>query len=66
MKAQARTEVIKVMVEALGLESERFALVWCSSAEADRFVSAVTDMTEKVRRLGPSPFSQQPVQAAAS
>jgi F420-non-reducing hydrogenase iron-sulfur subunit len=54
------------MVEALGLESERFALVWCSSAEADKFVSAVTEMTEKVRRLGPSPFCQQPVQAAAS
>lgn len=58
--------MIKVMVEALGLESERFALVWCSSAEADRFVAAVTEMTEKVRRLGPSPFNQEPLQAAAS
>lgn len=54
------------MVEALGLESERFALVWCSSAEADKFVAAVTEMTETVRRLGPTPFKEEPARAAAS
>lgn len=54
------------MVEALGLERERFQLVWCSSAEADKFVSAVTEMTETIRRLGPSPFRQETLQAAAS
>ena len=54
------------MVEELGLESERFALVWCSSAEADKFVAAVTEMTERLRRLGPTPFKQEPGQAVAS
>ena len=59
------------MVEALGLERERFQLVWCSSAEADKFVSAVTEMTETIRRLGPSPFRRdtlqvETLQAAAS
>jgi len=43
-------------MDAYGLETDRFRLVWCSSAEADRFVAAVTDMTETVRRLGPNPF----------
>ena len=40
----------------LGLEPERFALVWCSSAEADRFVAAVREMDQKIERLGPSPY----------
>jgi F420-non-reducing hydrogenase iron-sulfur subunit len=44
------------MLEALDLEAERFRLVWCSSAEAERFVAAVTEMTETVRQLGPSPY----------
>jgi F420-non-reducing hydrogenase iron-sulfur subunit len=48
--------VIEAMVEALGLEPERFRLVWCSSAEPDRFVAAVRDMTDMVKRLGPSPY----------
>ncbi len=42
----------------MGLEKERFKLVWCSSAEADKFVEAVTRMTESVRELGPSPFNR--------
>jgi F420-non-reducing hydrogenase iron-sulfur subunit len=47
---------METMIEALGLEMERFALVWCSSAEADRFVNAVREMTATVKELGPSPY----------
>ncbi|ABK19625.1 hypothetical protein Sfum_3956 [Syntrophobacter fumaroxidans MPOB] len=54
------------MVEAIGLEPERFQLVWCSSAEADRFVDAVTQMTNKLVELGPSPYGRRAQQAAAS
>jgi F420-non-reducing hydrogenase iron-sulfur subunit len=55
-------EVVQEMLQALGLEKERFRLVWCSSAEAERFAAAVRDMTAKVRSLGPSPY--RPDQAA--
>jgi F420-non-reducing hydrogenase iron-sulfur subunit len=65
-KAQARSPVIAEMVDSLGLESERFQLVWCSSAEADRFVQAVTQMTQKLVELGPSPFNNHAQQVAAS
>lgn len=41
----------------LGLEKERFRLVWCSSAEADRFAAAVREMTAAVKELGPSPYN---------
>lgn len=45
------------MLEMLGLERERFRLVWCSSAEAERFASSVREMTETVRALGPSMYN---------
>lgn len=51
------------MVEALGLESERFELVWCSSAEADRFVAAIREMTEMVKAMGPSPYRRDGIDA---
>ena len=44
------------LMDVLGLEQERFRLVWCSSAEADKFVKAMREMTEEVRGLGASPY----------
>lgn len=55
-KAEARLVVLTEILETMGLEEERFRLVWCSAAEADRFVAAVNDMTETLKELGPSPF----------
>ncbi len=43
-------------METLGLEEDRFRLVWCSAAEADRFAKAVREMTARVKELGPSPY----------
>lgn len=40
----------------MGLEG-RLHLDWISSAEAQKFVRVVTDFTEKVRALGPSPLA---------
>jgi len=56
VKAEARLAVVTEMMDAMGIEEERFRLVWCSAAEAERFVAAVTDMTELLRVLGPSPL----------
>ncbi len=55
-KAKARMVVVDELLELMGLEPERFRLIWCSSAEADRFVNMVRDMTQTVRSLGPSPY----------
>ena len=52
--------VVEALMEDYGLEPERFKLVWCSSAEADRFVAAVSEMTETVKKLGPSPLAVFP------
>ncbi len=43
------------MVES-GVEPERFALEWVSSAESARFAEVVTKFTETIKRLGPNPL----------
>ncbi len=45
--------VKKIIVEQLGVEDERVRLEWVSASEGDRFATIVTDMTEKIKRLGP-------------
>lgn len=55
-KAQRRMAVVTEMLDTMGLEPERFRLVWCSSSEAERFAASVREMTETVRALGPSPY----------
>ena len=41
------------LLEDYGYEGERFSINWVSSAEPDKFVSAVSEMTEKIKKLGP-------------
>ena len=45
--------MIVELLEDFGYERERFGLTWVSSAEPDKFVTAVTEMTDKIRKLGP-------------
>ncbi len=56
LKAQARAEAIKLMLQDFGIEEERFRLEWVSASEGGRFAQLVTEMTEEIRRLGPSPY----------
>lgn len=57
-------DVVAALMESMGLQADRFRLVWCSSAEADRFAGAVREMTARVKDLGPSPFKTQAEPAA--
>jgi len=49
-------EKAKALVEILGIESERLRLEWVSSAEGGRFAQIVTEFTNKIKALGPSPL----------
>ncbi len=55
--ALARSEVITEALLDMGIEEERFALVWVAASEARRFAQAVSGMTEKLRQLGPNRVS---------
>jgi F420-non-reducing hydrogenase iron-sulfur subunit len=46
------------VLEDAGVNPERFAIEWVSSAEAPRFAEVVTRFTEKIRALGPNPAKQ--------
>jgi coenzyme F420-reducing hydrogenase delta subunit len=53
-----------LVLEDLGINPERFAIEWVSSAEAPRFAELVTKFTEKIRELGPNPAREPKAQAA--
>ncbi len=48
-----------MMLEDFGLEPERFRLEWIASSEAQKFADVVTEMTETLRSLGPSPYNHR-------
>jgi len=55
-KAQRRVIMLKRLLGQFGIEPERLRLDWVSASEGDRFAKVVKDMTEDIRKLGPSPL----------
>jgi len=55
-KAEKRADAIIIMLEDFGLEEERFRLEWVSASEGPKFAKVVTEFTEQVKKLGPSPY----------
>jgi F420-non-reducing hydrogenase iron-sulfur subunit len=46
----------KKLLAQVGLEPERLEMYFLSSAEGVRFAEIAKEMTERARRLGPSPL----------
>jgi F420-non-reducing hydrogenase iron-sulfur subunit len=55
-KTRNRYEFLKEFVEELGLDPDRLQLRWISASEGPIFADMVREVTEKVKRLGPSPL----------
>lgn len=51
-----RMTFLQELLKFMGLEG-RLHLDWISSAEAQKFVQVVTDFTEKIKVMGPTPLS---------
>jgi coenzyme F420-reducing hydrogenase delta subunit len=51
-----RMTFLQELLAFMGLE-DRLHLDWISSAEAQKFVQVVTNFTNKIKSLGPSPLS---------
>jgi coenzyme F420-reducing hydrogenase delta subunit len=56
-----RSDMIVSLLEDFGYEAGRFSLTWVSSAEPDKFVAAVTEMTARIKKLGPVNSQDAPV-----
>ncbi|NWF77194.1 MAG: hydrogenase iron-sulfur subunit [Chloroflexi bacterium] len=52
-KTLRRIALLKNMLAQMGIEDERIRLDWVSASEGNRFVSIVSDITKKVKALGP-------------
>lgn len=52
-KALRRVTFLHRLLESLGIEKERLRLEWISASEGDRVRTAVNEITETVRQLGP-------------
>lgn len=52
-KTLRRFHLLKRVLRDMGIEEERIRLEWISAAEGDRVRTAINDMVEKVRALGP-------------
>ena len=61
-KTQVRYEFLEEMVSQLGIHPERLYLNWISASEGDKFASFTNEVTEKVRKLGPSPLRPKGVE----
>ena len=53
-KAMRRFPLLKRLLAAHGVESDRVRLEWVSASEGQRFADIVSHMTERIRALGPS------------
>jgi F420-non-reducing hydrogenase iron-sulfur subunit len=48
-----RYTILRKMLVQFGIEEDRLRLDWVSASEGDKFVGVVSEMVEKVRKLGP-------------
>jgi coenzyme F420-reducing hydrogenase delta subunit len=56
VRATKRLDYARQLLEEIGLESERLGIFYMSGSQAQAFASAATQMTERIRKLGPSPL----------
>jgi len=53
---EKRFDYIEKAVKSIGIEPGRVKLEWVSASEGAKFAALVREMTEQIKRLGPSPF----------
>jgi len=56
VRAKAKIDRTRELLELLGFEPERFQLHWISASEAQKFVQVMTDFVDLLRKLGPNPL----------
>jgi F420-non-reducing hydrogenase iron-sulfur subunit len=54
-KAARRVARAKKLLNEIGIEEERVEMITMSAGMGERFAQAATDITEKIRNMGPSP-----------
>ena len=63
LRAKKRVIYVREILEKIGMEPDRVAMYNLSAGEGPRFAEIAREMTEKVRKLGPSPIRIAKAQA---
>ena len=58
-KTMRRYSALRRVLRSYRIEEDRVRLEWVSASEGSRFSQIVNDMTEKIRKLGPSKVKLQ-------
>jgi coenzyme F420-reducing hydrogenase delta subunit len=56
VRATKRLAYAQELLEGIGLEGDRLGIFYMSGSQAHAFATAAEQMTERIRRLGPSPL----------
>jgi F420-non-reducing hydrogenase iron-sulfur subunit len=60
-KTMIKYKYIENVAYELGLEKERLQLNWISASEGEKFANFIRDVTEQIKKLGPSPLKPEGV-----
>ena len=58
-------EYTKTLLSEIGLEPERLEMFHIGASDAPVWAKAVTEMTERAKKLGPNPLKKSKVQNVA-
>ena len=58
-KARRRATILKSLLKDLGLDENRLWVRWISASEGKRFADTVTEMTEQLKKMGPSKLREE-------
>jgi len=56
VRATKRLDHARELLEQIGLEGDRLGIYYMSGSQAHAFANAASQMTERIRKLGPSPL----------
>ncbi len=59
MRAERRVEYTKGLLDQIGLGADRLEMHFISSAMGREFAEITTEMTERIKQLGPSPLRER-------
>ena len=66
LRARRRVERLQQIMREIGIEPERLEMFYLSSAEGGRFAEIITEMKDRLKKLGPSPLRRSTGEVDAS
>ena len=55
-RTRRRVALLKMLIQQFGYDPDRLRLEWISAGEGEKFQKTITEFTETINELGPSPM----------